>query len=74
MDINTAQYEFSHGKKPRGQGFWWFRITGTDGAGKYTTAEHSANGTMREAARIAVRQVRADIGAFKQLVEVEVMP
>ena len=28
IECNTAQYEFSHGKKPRGRGYWAFEIGG----------------------------------------------
>jgi len=29
IEIKTSQYEFSHGKKPRGPGAWAFEIEGT---------------------------------------------
>jgi hypothetical protein len=30
MTISTTEYEFSHGRKPRGQGYWgfWFHRNG----------------------------------------------
>jgi hypothetical protein len=26
IEINTREYQFSHGKRPRGQGYWAFRF------------------------------------------------
>jgi hypothetical protein len=31
MRIDTENYEASHGRKPRGDGYWFFFIKGRDG-------------------------------------------
>lgn len=74
METNTRQYEFSHGHKPRGMGHWWFRITATDGNGRYTMQEISASGKLSEAKAAACRRMKSEIGAVKRIVVVEVMP
>lgn len=28
IEINTREFEFSHGKKPRGTGYWAFEVAG----------------------------------------------
>lgn len=74
MKTSTAEFEASHGRKPRGRGNWWFRVTATDGDGKYTTDERNAFGTLTEARAIVCRQMRSDIGVPIRFTEIEVMP
>ena len=42
MDISTTNYEFTHGRKPRGEGFWAFRFQ-----------RDMADGTARESVEFA---------------------
>ena len=74
MAISTSQYEFSHGRKPRGHGSWWFRVTASNGDGSFTTDERSASGLLSEARRLVCRQMLAEVGGARKIVEVEVMP
>lgn len=52
MTINTTQYQFAHGKKPRGYGLWIFdlRVGGE-------TRQFSATGNYGD----AVRKVKAQV-------------
>jgi hypothetical protein len=47
--VNTAKYEFSHGRKPRGHGWWWFRIGKREEAftGKYGEVIKTAKAVAR---------------------------
>jgi len=74
METNTQQYEFSHGRKPRGEGYWAFRLTGTDGNGRYTSETYFEHGKLGEAKAAACRRMKREIGGVKQVVEVEVLP
>lgn len=74
MRTTTTQYQFSHGRQPKGYGLWWLRLTGMDGNGAYTTEQYQEYGTLNEAKRNAVRRMKAEIGRVKQIVEIEVMP
>jgi len=74
MTVNTSQYEFAHGHKPRGQGFWAFEMTFTDGHGRFSTETVFANGTPAQARKQAWQQLKAECGAVKELVEVTVLP
>jgi len=44
VTTNTREYQFSHGRKPRGHGFWMFRISGLlyQGTGSYTEIKAEA--------------------------------
>ena len=44
VSVETTEYRFSHGKEPRGYGFWWFEIGGEQVSytGKYAVAKDSA--------------------------------
>ena len=74
MEIQTAKYEFSHGRKPRGAGYWAFLLTAFDGDGAYCTEQRMARGTLREALRVACRQFKADCSRAKVIVCAEVLP
>lgn len=30
ITVKTSEYEFAHGKKPRGEGYWHFKLVGTN--------------------------------------------
>jgi hypothetical protein len=51
MEVNTREFEFSHGKKPRGSGFWIFFF---DNARTFTFA--GKYGDAVRAAKIEARQ------------------
>ena len=74
MRMETAEYEFSHGRKPRGQGDWAFDLTFTDGNGRSCTETRFANGTLAQARAAAWRQIRRTVGGAKTLVECKVLP
>ena len=74
MEVKTSQFEFSHGRKPRGNGSWVFRLVGTDGSGAWLTEERRASGIMREALRLAIRQWRAEVPRLKSVISAEVLP
>lgn len=57
IDIDRDQYEFSHGKAPRGDGLWLFTIH-RNGA----CTDVSYNGPFRDALAHAKREARA-VGA-----------
>lgn len=55
LEIETTQYELSHGKMPRGRGGWAFFFDGkTD-----IDDAFSHNGTYREACKMARAYARA---------------
>ena len=74
MRLETNEYEFAHGQKPRGQGCWAFEMTFTDGEGRYSKETVTAYGTMTGARRDAWQQVRRTVGGAKTLVECKVLP
>jgi hypothetical protein len=53
MIVNTNPYVWSHGRRPRGYGFWWFRLMGSP------VEVVQVHGRYSEAGREAVRQARA---------------
>lgn len=77
MRVNTTEYEFNHGKKPRGYGNWWFSVEYADRAGRgsvvYITVDVSAVGTYTDARKAAIKDVRETHGAT-EIIEVKVLP
>ncbi len=51
ITISTVNYEFSHGKKPRGFGHWYFEFSGTDRTRFY-------QGNYGEAKKNAIAQAK----------------
>lgn len=49
MRFETSRYEWSHGHRPRGYGFWMFLVG---------SAQVSAHGTYSEAKRVAAARAR----------------
>jgi hypothetical protein len=47
VEVNTTEYEFSHGKKPRGYGYWAFQV------GRNPEPFFAKGGTYSEAVREA---------------------
>jgi len=74
MIMDTECYEATYGKKPKGAGVWFFKVTGTDGKGAYTTDTIRAIGTLGRARSAAMRAFKASCGAVKVITEVEVLP
>ena len=74
MRTETMKYEFTHGRKPKGYGSWWLRLTGTDDQGRYTTEQYRTIGTLTDAKKQAVRMMKSEIGGVRRVVEIEVMP
>lgn len=54
MEILTNEYEFSHGKKPRGFGSWLFKIG-------YLIFEHRGN--YGDAKKAAIAKAREHVGS-----------
>jgi len=74
MRMETSEYEFSHGRKPHGQGTWAFGLTFTDGNGRYCTETRFAHGTLAQARAAAWQQIKSECGSAKTLVECKVLP
>lgn len=74
MEFISTNYEFAHGRKPKGYGRWIFKITGTDNEGSYLTEQVEATGKLAEARRMAVREFKASSNRIKRIVRVEVEP
>lgn len=74
MTTETGLYENTHGKSPKGYGLWWFKITGTDNKGSYTTDELSATGKLTEAKAAACRRMKQEIAGVKTITNIIVLP
>ena len=74
MLVNTNSYEATHGRAPRGEGYWGFEITATDGKGAYITETRWAHGTPAAARKQACRALRDECGRAKLILEVTVLP
>jgi hypothetical protein len=53
VEVNTTEYEFSHGRKPRGYGSWAFRFEGDIALHWYQGTYSEARSAARKAARKA---------------------
>lgn len=62
MRTNTSQYRNAHGTEPRGRGFWFFSMEGTDVNGNFVSFTDGAMGTFSEARRTVAQRFR-DAGA-----------
>ena len=71
---NTSEHEASHGKKPRGEGLWFFKIVFTDGHGRYSTETVTVNDKLPKAKQRAWKHVKSICGGAKELVELIVLP
>lgn len=72
VETDTTQYEFTHGRKPRGFGSWAFNVTVANGRGGFLveTIRPWTCGTLAECRKEAVRRAK-EIG---RPVLVEVLP
>ena len=68
VTTETTEYEFSHGKKPKGYGLWILSLAISDGRGSWTTEEYSGTGTLAEVRKLAVAHVRQTISRAAILV------
>jgi len=55
VSVNTTEFEFSHGYKPRGYGLWWFEIG---------TEQECFSGLYHGARFKAIKKARAS-GVFR---------
>ncbi len=76
MRVSTTQFEFSHGRKPKGTGLWLFSVKFADGDsavfefnGKFSDAKQAALAEARRLNRSSDPQQ-----VWKDVVEVEVLP
>ena len=74
MRMDTTQFEFSHGKKPRGWGHWGFDVTASDGKGGLLTETVWASGTLSQAKVQALRTFSELLVRRVVVVSVEVLP
>jgi hypothetical protein len=74
MRIDNTQYLNAHGCNPKGKGFWFFDLLGTDGEGRYTRDTFSGNGTVAQARKQAVAAFKRQVGGVKQVVEAVTLP
>jgi hypothetical protein len=62
VHVDTREYEFAHGRKPRGTGLWWFHVVDQQGetmvavqyTGTYTEARHWAVGQAQQVGSVDV--------------------
>lgn len=73
METNTKQYEYTYGHKPKGQGMWGLKLTGTDNQGRYTTETYFESGKLAEAKKKAIARMKSEIGGVKKVTEIEVL-
>ena len=65
IEVSTREYEFSHGKKPRGYGNWAFFFDGaTDvGAAKWFTGKFSEAKKMAVAWAASKKHTKVEVGS-----------
>jgi len=54
--VNTDKYRWSHGKKPRGKGQWWFEI-GSDDFGLNATYGEAVKAARKKAELEGVNEI-----------------
>jgi len=60
-EFSDDDYKFSHGKNPRGSGYWCFDATGSDGQGSWTEiGKYFELGTFSRARSAAKRRAVSD--------------
>ena len=64
IEFDTTAYQFSHGRAPRGEGYWGFEVAGI---------QYWATGTLGQAKRAVSREIREAFHARK-FVTVKVCP
>jgi len=74
MRINTNEYQFSHGKKPRGRGYWMLEISASDGRGSFTTETASGEGLLSAVIAGTCADLKNRVARIKTICEVTVLP
>ena len=59
IEVDTTQYEFSHGKKPRGEGLWIFSLVGRTVDGRRFEQYERFFGKYGDTKRQAITAARA---------------
>ena len=72
--LNTSEYVNTHGKEPKGRGSWWLEITASDDTGRFTTERYNERGTLTDAVKSAIRNMKQDVSGIKKFIEVKVLP
>ena len=67
MNTNTRLFQATHGKAPRGRGFWGFEVKGD-----VQEKTFWCRGTLTDARKEAVEQFRNEVGGWVR--EVVVLP
>ena len=76
IQIGTSQYEFAHGRRPRGRGFWMFRVKRIE-EGKIREeimSGENASQTYREACSSIKNQVNSKIMSGWNVHSIQVAP
>ena len=73
MILNTDEYVFSHGVRPRGFGVWVVEVIGADNRGSYTMETFHITGTLTEVKVTAAREMKK-ISGVKSVIEIKIMP
>jgi hypothetical protein len=60
IETITSQYEFSHGRAPKGRGLWAIKVSGSAG-----TQVYFIFGTVQESRKEAVRRYKAEFRTNK---------
>jgi len=74
LTISTADYERTHGRKPRGRGNWAFRVSLGNGRGGWTTLLDPGffYGTLTEGRRRATLYARREAAVVGAAVEARI--
>jgi len=67
--LNTAEYEFAHGRRPRGRGHWALEIRCQNGQCNFT-----GTGTLSDMIRVALANVREFKAVVGRVEEITVLP
>jgi len=54
MTVNTTEYQFSHGRKPRGQGTWAFQFS--NGSVVFSSPYQTYTQALRDARKLAFHE------------------
>ncbi len=74
MRTCTNEYEFAHGRKPKGHGCWCLELTFTDGDGRFSSEVVSGTGILTKVRKNAWSRLRREVGGAKHLLEVKILP
>lgn len=62
IQIETSQFEFAHGRRPRGRGFWMFRVKRIEeGKVREEIMNGESNQTFQEACQTVRSQIKEKI-------------